>query len=75
MDSPLLTAGVDIGNLNFIGSGTSVSRTSGIAVHIDATGKKLSGLHIHGVEVKNYGQLGIHIRIKSTMRPMAAPMR
>src|SRR5438105_4321174 len=57
------TAGLDIGNLNFFGSGTTVSHTSGIAVHIDATGKKLSGLHIHGVEVKNYGQLGIQVRV------------
>ena len=55
------TAGVAITNLNFVGGGAGGNSWPGIYVHTDRANKKLVGLHIRNVEVKNYGREGIKI--------------
>lgn len=55
------TAGVTISNLVLNGAGMSTNHTPGINFHVEFTGKKLSGLTIRNVEIKNYGQNGLRI--------------
>src|SRR4029453_16147369 len=57
------TAGITVSNLVMNGSGMYSNRLAGIYFQINASGKKLSNVHISNVEIKNYGHEAIEFDI------------
>ena len=53
-------AGIDISNLNFVGSGGSAV---GIWIHMDFTNKNVSRINVKDVDVSGYGREGMRILI------------
>jgi hypothetical protein len=54
-------AGIDISNLNFVGSRSG--STVGIWIHMDFTNKNVSRINVKDVDVSNYGREGMRILI------------
>jgi hypothetical protein len=54
-------AGIDISNLNFVGSRSG--STVGIWIHMDFTNKNVSRINVKNVDVSNYGREGMRILI------------
>jgi hypothetical protein len=52
------TAGFNVSNINFLGSGPTTNTQNGISIYMDLNNQKLEGITIDGVEVSGYGKWG-----------------